>query len=328
MAYSARSAMRRCAISTVDAAAFRAALGQWPTGVALVTTVVEDTWHGVTVSSFSSVSLDPPLVSVCLARTAFVHDLIAGSGVFGVTVLGKDHADIGRRFARFDPAVDRFGADAWETAKTGSPLLSSALSWLDCTVASAYDGGDHTIFVGEVLAAATPRSTSPLLYHSRTWGQFADQLPDEVVVSSTRPDDLTVAAGNEASLTAAVAALSARSDVHARPRVLVRGAFLVAAEELAETVAALVQAAPEEVVLVDDGRATPVQVREGCREAVAAARPVPLVVRLSDAGGLGQACLLTALKSGVSRLDLADLEPAAATHLVSSLGLRLRAEDA
>ena len=289
-----------------------------------MTTVVDGTWHGVTASSFSSVSLDPPLVSVCLARTAFVHDLIAGSGVFGVTVLGKDHAELGQRFARYDPAVDRFAGDAWETAKSGAPLLSTALSWLDCEVASAYDGGDHTIFVGEVLAAATPRTTSPLLYHSRTWGQFADQLPDEVTVSRAGPDDLLVSIGDAASVDAAVTALGARSDLHERPRVLLHGAFAAPSEVLVEAVAALVPAAPEELVLVDDGSATPVQVREACREGVLAARPVPVAVRLSDDGGLGQACLLTALKSGVSRLDLTDLDPADVTRLVRSLGLHLQ----
>jgi flavin reductase (DIM6/NTAB) family NADH-FMN oxidoreductase RutF len=317
-------ARRRCAIGSVDPAAFRAALGQWPTGVALVTTVAGGTWHGVTASSFSSVSLEPPLVSVCLARTAFVHDLLLGSGVFGVTVLGKDHAELGRRFARFDPAVDRFADDAWETAKTGAPLLASALSWLDCQVASSYDAGDHTIFVGEVLAAATPRTTSPLLYHSRTWGQFADQLPDEVVVSVPGADDVVAGASDPASIDAAVATLAARSDVHERPRVLLRDAFSVGPQELSAAVAGLVHAAPGEIVLVDDGAATPVQVREACREAGLAARPVPLAVRLSDRSGLAQACLLTALKSGVSRLDLTDLAEPDVTRLVTSLGLHLQ----
>ena len=308
----------------MDAATFRAVLGQWPTGVALVTTVADGSWHGVTASSFSSVSLDPPLVSVCLARTAFVHDLIVGSGVFGVTVLGKDHAELGQLFARYDPAVDRFATAAWETAKSGSPLLSTALSWLDCSVMSAYDGGDHTIFVGEVLAAATPRTTSPLLYHSRTWGQFADQLPDEVVVTASRSDDITVVAGDDTSVSAAVAALVARSDVHDRPRVLVSGAFTLPSEDVAAVVSAIARSAPDEVVLVGDGTETPVQVREACRDAVLAARPVPVAVRLSDRGGLGQACLLTALKSGISRLDLADLAEADATRLVTSLGLHLQ----
>jgi flavin reductase (DIM6/NTAB) family NADH-FMN oxidoreductase RutF len=310
-------------MGAVDAAAFRAALGQWPTGVAVVTTATDGTWHGVTASSFSSVSLDPPLVSVALARTAFVHDLIAAAGVFGVTVLGKDQADLGQRFARYDPAVDRFASAQWETAKTGSPLLASALSWLDCEVASAYDGGDHTIFVGRVLAAATPRTTSPLLYHSRTWGQFADQLPDEVVVSAEGADDLRVAVGDGGAIAAAVDALSARSDLHARPRVLLDGAFATASAALVETVGRLVPAAPGELVLVDDGTATPVRVREACREAVLAARPVPVSVQLSSASGLGQACLLTALKSGISRIDLAQMAAPDVSRLVSSLGLHL-----
>ena len=316
----------RCAIGIDDAAAFRAALGQWPTGVALVTTVIDGAWHGVTASSFSSVSLDPPLVSVCLARTAFIHDFVAGSGVFGVTVLGKDQAGLGQRFARYDPALDRFADEAWETARSGAPLLSSALSWLDCEVRSAFEGGDHTIFVGEVLAAATPRTTSPLLYHSRTWGQFADQLPETVVVSTAGPDDLTVTVGETTSVAAAVATLAARGDLHERPRVLLASAFRVSTQLLVETVSAILPVAPDEIVLVDDGSATPVQVREACREAVLAVRPVPLAVRLSDTGGLAQACLLTALKSGISRLDLTDLVSADVRRLVSSLGLHLQGE--
>ena len=144
----------------MDAATFRAALGQWPTGVTLVTTAVDGQWYGVTASSFSSVSLDPPLVSVCLARSAFAHDLVLASGAFGVTILAKDQAELGQRFARFEAGVDRFEGASWETASTGSPLLSQALGWLDCVVEHAYSGGDHTIFVGRVESAATPRTTS------------------------------------------------------------------------------------------------------------------------------------------------------------------------
>lgn len=300
-------------MTSVDAAAFRAVLGQWPTGVSVVTTVAAGAWHGVTASSFGSVSLDPPLVSVCLARSAFAHDLVESSGVFGVTVLGKDHAEIGRRFARWDPsAPDRFAGEEWLTAKTGAPLLADALGWLDCSVVHAYPGGDHTIFVGEVLAAATPRTTSPLLYHSRTWGQFADQLPGEVVLSPDQPDDVRT-----------VDELRARADVHARPRALVPLSLDPAA--LGTAVAQLAAAGPSEVVLVDDGTATPVHVREACREAVLRAKPVPVAVRLSDAGGLGQANLLTALKSGVARVGLGPgaLPLDDVARLVAALDLRL-----
>lgn len=310
----------------MDAATFRAVLGQWPTGVTLVTTVADGKPYGVTASSFTSVSLDPPLVSVCLARDAFVHDLLTTSGAFGVTILGKDHAEVGRRFARYDPAVDRFAGLEWETATTGAPLLATAIGWLDCSVRHAHEAGDHTIFVGEVLAAATPRATSPLLYHSRTWGQFADQLPDEVALLQADPSDL---ACEVADVEQAVTALLARADVHDRPRVVLRDAFAVSPERLAQAIAPLARVAPSCIVLADSGAATPVQVREACREAVLTARPVAVSVRLSNAGGLGQANLLTALKSGIACLDLTEgLAIDEVERLVTSLGLRLQGASA
>ncbi len=275
-------------------------------------------------------SLDPPLVSVCLARSAFAHDLVRDAGLFGVTILGKDHAGLGMAFARYEAGVDRFEGNDWVTAETGAPLLASALGWLDCRVVHAYDGGDHTIFVGEVLAADTPRTTSPLLYHSRTWGQFADQLPNEVALVHPDSSDLTVVAGDSGSLGAALAALQGSSEVQRRPRVVVEGAFTVKPVVLAEAIAQLAVLGPDEIVLVDDGTATPVQVREGCREAVLSVRPVHLAVRVSGAAGLGQANLLTALKSGVSRLDLGpgSVDRDTIALLVDSLDLRLQGASA
>ncbi|MGC4955999.1 flavin reductase [Actinomadura citrea] len=169
---------------TVDGQTFRAVLGQWPTGVAVVTTTAGGGWHGMTAGSFCSVSLDPPLVLVCLARGIHTHGLIERSGVFAVSFLGKDHAAIGHRFAGREPG-DRFARGTWTAAPSGAPVLEEALAWLDCRVAHAYPGGDHTIFVGEVLTAETPRRTAPLLFHSRAWGQLADPLPDEVTIADT-----------------------------------------------------------------------------------------------------------------------------------------------
>jgi flavin reductase (DIM6/NTAB) family NADH-FMN oxidoreductase RutF len=184
----------------VDAEAFRAVLGQWPSGVTVVTTVRAEEqsegdlvagWHGMTASSFSSVSLDPPLVSVCLARSIPSHDLIDTTGVFAVNILGKDQAHVGKRFAGMmgGEVHERFSGLDFRTAATGSPVLGDALGWVDCRVVYAYPGGDHTIFVGEVLAAETPRLTAPLLFHSRAWGQFADQLPDDAMVLDTGVSD-------------------------------------------------------------------------------------------------------------------------------------------
>ena len=170
----------------VDAATFRSVLGQWPSGVTVVTTVADDGWHGMTASSFNSVSLEPPLVSVCLAKKIYTHTLIERSGVFAVNILAKDQAAIGKRFAGQQPELtDRFAGLQASTAESGAPVLGDALGWLDCRVVHAYEGGDHTIFVGEVLAADTPRLTAPLLFHSRAWGQFADLLPADAAVVDT-----------------------------------------------------------------------------------------------------------------------------------------------
>ncbi|AYF77010.1 flavin reductase [Nocardia yunnanensis] len=147
----------------------RTVLAQWATGVVVVTTHAEDGGrHGMTASSFTSVALDPPLVSVCVASGGATCRLIRASGVFAVNVLGRDHEEIGRRFS--GPArSDRFALGDWGTATTGAAVLSDAVAWVDCVVAACYPAGDHTIVLGLVQDAATPRPTAPLIYHDRTY---------------------------------------------------------------------------------------------------------------------------------------------------------------
>lgn len=171
----------------VDPAIFRDVMAQWPSGVTIVTTLDADGERkGMTASSFSSVSADPPLVSVCLDRNLYTHKLISESGVFGVNVLAKDQMEVARRFAGMVKDVeDRFEGESWTIAETGVSLLDSALGWVDCRVLYEYEGGSHTIFVGEVVAAHNARRSAPLLYHSRGWGQFADVLPDVATVADT-----------------------------------------------------------------------------------------------------------------------------------------------
>ncbi|GAA4529051.1 MULTISPECIES: flavin reductase [Nonomuraea] len=170
---------------TADGESFRAAMAQWPSGVVIVTTGAAGAWHGMTASSFASVSLDPPMVLICLARGTRTHRLVTEHGFFAVSVLGKDQVAIGRRFAGQEPAADRFAGTAWTPGPSGSPVLADSVAWLDCRVAHAYPGGDHTIFVGEVLTSATPRRVAPVLFHSRAWGQLADPLPDHIGVADT-----------------------------------------------------------------------------------------------------------------------------------------------
>jgi hydroxymethylglutaryl-CoA lyase len=149
---------------------FKQSLSQWASGVTVVTTLFNGQRLGLTVSSFSSVSLNPPLVSVCIDNKLYNRTAIEHSGVFAVNLLDMRQMDFGLVFAGMKPGVeDRFTGIETATAVTGSPLLPGVLGWLDCRVWRAYDGGDHTIFVGEVVATDSSGADTPLLYHNRLW---------------------------------------------------------------------------------------------------------------------------------------------------------------
>lgn len=154
--------------------AFKDTLAQWSSGVTVVTTAWHDTWYGITVSSFASVSLEPPLISVCVAKKLFTHGVIAESSIFAVNILNREQVEWAKRFAGFYPEIkDRFADINCLTAVTGCPVFPDAMGWLDCRVYRAYDGGDHTIIVGEVVANGhNERSHPPLVYYNRQWGQF------------------------------------------------------------------------------------------------------------------------------------------------------------
>lgn len=204
----------------VDPQVFRDVLAQWPSGVTVVTTLAADGSRiGMTASSFSSVSATPALVSICLDRKLYTHDQIAQAGCFGINVLAKDQIEVGRRFAGMVPdCPDRFAGEEWSTAETGVALLDSALGWLDCKVLHQYDGGDHTIFVGEVLAANAARRSAPLLYHARGWGQFADVLPEVATLADGGAVRALRERGEDPASVAAV--IASLADAGIRVRVL------------------------------------------------------------------------------------------------------------
>ncbi|MDA0632652.1 flavin reductase family protein [Nonomuraea sp. MCN248] len=160
----------------MDPILLREVLAQWASGVVVVATVTDaGRRHGMTASSFSAVALDPPLISVCLTTTSTTHRLIERSEIFTVSILSHEHEPIGRRFAGGKPAaVDHFGPERWDAAKTGAPVLADAAGWLDCRVAARHEAGDHTIVLGEVLAAGVPRRTAPLIYHARAFRELRD----------------------------------------------------------------------------------------------------------------------------------------------------------
>jgi flavin reductase (DIM6/NTAB) family NADH-FMN oxidoreductase RutF len=148
----------------VSAEQFREGLRHWASGVTIVTSCSGERIHGMTVSAFSSVSLDPPLVLVCADKASITQSLIAESGVFAVNVLAKGQESLSNRFASKKDEHRRFEGVAWGRAVTGSPILPGVLVALDCKVVAAHDAGDHVIYVGSVESLSA-RQDEPLVYH-------------------------------------------------------------------------------------------------------------------------------------------------------------------
>ncbi len=162
----------------VDAQTYKSALAQFSSGVTVVTTRHNDVPIGLTVSAFASLSLEPPLVLVCILKGLFTYTALEESGAYAVNILSAGQKEFGLRFAGLIPGLDdRFAGLAYTTAVTGSPILPGVLAWVDCRTVQITDGGDHGIFVGEVIAAGTPNQGEPLLYHNRHWGGFTPKAP-------------------------------------------------------------------------------------------------------------------------------------------------------
>ena len=154
--------------SPIGPEAFRDALRHFPAGVTIVTVKSGDRIHGLTVSAFCSVSPSPPLVAVVIDQRHTAFELLEREdAVFAVNVLGEDQHRLSNRFA-WVKDTDRFEEGDWTEATTGAPVLADALSWLDCRLYARYPAGDHTVYVGEVVASAVPRSgEAPLVYWNR-----------------------------------------------------------------------------------------------------------------------------------------------------------------
>ncbi len=141
---------------------FRAALGRFASGVTVVTTRDRaDKLHGITVSAFSSVSMNPPLVLICIEKTTGSHHAFVESGVFVVNILSADQSEISNQFAF--KHEDKFDGVGYSLNETELPVLEGCLANLNCRVVNSYDGGDHTIFVGEVIKTEIS-DKEPLIY--------------------------------------------------------------------------------------------------------------------------------------------------------------------
>ena len=156
---------------SVDADGFRAALGQFASGITVVTTRdAEGHPLGLTVSAFSSVSLEPPLVLVSVDTRSETHAGFKASGMFAVSVLAEGQDEVSRLFAR--GGRKKFAAVPMQTGTHGLLLVPDALAHLECAVRASHPAGDHTIYVGEILSLSV-RPGRPLVYHRGAYRHLA-----------------------------------------------------------------------------------------------------------------------------------------------------------
>lgn len=152
----------------------RNSMRYWLTGVTVVTSSFNNLEHGMTVSSFTSLSLEPPQILISLQKNSRTHDLIMRSSVFGITILAADQEDISNIFAgRKTDLEDRLSDLKTFKLSTGAPFLEGGIAFFDCKVVTTIGSGTHSIFVAEVLETQTGRvDIDPLIYYNREYKQL------------------------------------------------------------------------------------------------------------------------------------------------------------
>lgn len=153
----------------------RAAMRAWTTGVTIVTASHDGIAHGMTVSSFTSISLEPALISISLHSTSRTGELINKAGAFGLTMLSEGQTQLSELFAgRTNENENRLAQVETETLVTGAPLIKGGLAWLDCRVVHTYDAGMNRLFVAEVVAARGLEAGTPLVYFNRQYWRLSE----------------------------------------------------------------------------------------------------------------------------------------------------------
>jgi flavin reductase (DIM6/NTAB) family NADH-FMN oxidoreductase RutF len=160
-------------VRVVDEQLFKDVMARIPTGVAVITSVSERGFHGVTVSSFGSLSLDPPLVYACILREIQSHDLLAAADRFVINVLAREHTFYADQFSGQAPLADpSFAKVRHHLGATGVPRIDGCISWIECRHWQQYAGGDHTIFVGEIDELLLGTADDPLIYYDREFAEL------------------------------------------------------------------------------------------------------------------------------------------------------------
>ena len=152
----------------VDGAHIREVLGHFASGITVITAAVDGAPVGFTCQSFSSLSLDPPMVSFAPSRTSSSWPKIRRAASFCINVLAEDQSDISNAFAR--SGADKFAGISWSPSTHGAPLIAGATAFLDARLWAEYDGGDHTIVAATVLSLGADSSRPPLMFHRGGYG--------------------------------------------------------------------------------------------------------------------------------------------------------------
>jgi flavin reductase (DIM6/NTAB) family NADH-FMN oxidoreductase RutF len=157
----------------------RSMMGRFATGVTVVAARHGPLLAGMTANAIASISIDPPLMMASIARRAETHNAIIGSHAFAVSVLARDQRALAECFAQPTTAdkLKRFCDAEWHEAETGSPILEGALAYFDCRLSARHDGGDHTVFIGEVVAAGYREDAEPLLWYASGYRELAEARP-------------------------------------------------------------------------------------------------------------------------------------------------------
>lgn len=150
--------------------AYKEVMSYWPSGVTLVTTVFEGEPYGMTVSSFTSVSLHPAMISLCVDKRAQMCEILQKTQRLAVSILDSSQVELAKIFADHQLEMpQRFGEARFEQSDTESPVLAQCLGWVDCHIHSSHDTGDHVIYVAEVKKARTLEQKDPVIYYRRGW---------------------------------------------------------------------------------------------------------------------------------------------------------------
>jgi flavin reductase (DIM6/NTAB) family NADH-FMN oxidoreductase RutF len=157
---------------------YRRTMSRFATGVTIITTRHGQHLHGMTANAVTSLSLDPMLVLVCVDKAADTHDILLQAGFFAVNILARDQEELCVKLATKKGDQWSHGIESvpHHTAQTGAPIIDGAIAYLDCRTVTEHHGGDHTIFVGEVVEAKELSDGGPLLFYG---GKFGDFVPDQ-----------------------------------------------------------------------------------------------------------------------------------------------------